>query len=388
MAAANAIQGLIMTASRIAITTTTIFEPSFLDAYAQNLQEYGHADSTTIYIAGDRKSPSGTEETVAQHRARGLDVRFLSIDWQHDYLKRWPDLAAVIPENSDNRRNVAYLVALDEGADVVISIDDDNYCLPSIDFVGEHLRVGAECVESEARGSEGWFNLCSMLDFQPEGANLFPRGFPYRCRKDRADAVGSPASGAIGVNVGVWLGDPDCDAIGRLQDHPVVTDWSGQGVLLGTGVRCPINTQNTALSRAAMGAYYYVRMGASLRGLSLDRFGDIFSGYFLQVCAQAVGDRIRIGGPAVDHRRHAHDLFVDLYNELAGVMILEDLSKFFEVPRPCATSYVEAYRSLSYSLEEFVAEQEGFVWTPETRDYFADIGRYMRIWADVVAELG
>jgi hypothetical protein len=374
--------------ARTAITTTTIFPLDFLDAYADNLLRFGHEGDTTIYVAGDRKSPRGCEAQAAECRARGIDARFLSIDAQHDFLNRFPDLAAIIPENTDNRRNVAYLAALADGADVVISIDDDNYCLGDIDFVGEHGRVGSECTEPEAVGADGWFNLCTFLETEPPLASLYPRGFPYSRRRPGTDAVAGAAAGRVAVNVGLWLLDPDADAIGRLQDRPHVRAWDGRTALLGHGVRSPINTQNTALTRDAMAAYYYVRMGAQLRGLVLDRYGDILSGYFLQVCAEAVGDRVRIGGPVVEHRRHAHDLLVDLYHELAGIMVMEELAEFFSSVQLPGESYLTAYRALSRELESFVAEREGFIWAEETRAYFREVARSMRIWADVAAELG
>jgi Reversibly glycosylated polypeptide len=371
-----------------AITTTTIFPLDFLEAYADNLLRFGRERDVTIYVAGDRKSPPGCEEQAAACRARGVDARFLSIDEQHDFMRRWPDLAALIPENTDNRRNVAYLAALADGADVVISIDDDNYCLDDVDFVGGHSRAGMECEAPEATGADGWFNLCRFLEAEPSPANLYPRGFPYGRRREGTDTIEAPARGRVGVNVGLWLLDPDTDAIGRLQDRPHVTGWTGGAALLGNRVRCPINTQNTALTRDAMAVYYYVRMGARLRGLVLDRYGDILSGYFLQVCAEAVGDRIRIGDPIVEHRRHAHDLLVDLYHELAGIMVMEELADLFSTVRLPGDSYLTAYRALSHELESFVDARDGFIWSVETRTYFHEVAAAMRVWADVVASLG
>lgn len=373
---------------RVAIVTTTIFPLDFLSAYADNLRAFGRQRDVTIYVAGDRKSPAVSEEQAAACRAAGVDARFLSLEAQAEVLRPYPDLAAIVPENSDNRRNAAFVAALRDGAEVVISIDDDNWCLPDEDFVGGHLAVGKTFEHPEGLGDGGWFNLCSLLRSEPAPELLFPRGFPYAARSRACSRVGAPVTGRVGVNVGLWLGDPDTDAIGRLAARPVTTAWTGDTVFLGRGIRSPINTQNTAVSREAMAAYYYVRMGAELRGLRLDRFGDILSGYFLQVCGEAVGDRVRIGGPIVDHRRHPHDLLVDLYHELAGVMMLEDLAGFFsDVQLPC-DSYLSAYRALSHELERFAEAQQGFVWRDETRAYVRDVARWMRIWADVVADIG
>jgi hypothetical protein len=379
-------------AKKIAICTTTIFPiGTFLEEYCDNISSFGHLEKVHVYIAGDNKSPAGCKEAAEKISAKGLRTSFMSIQEQHDYLKRFADLIPIIPENSDNRRNVAYLRALEEGADIVISVDDDNFPLPGTDFAGEHMRIGRELTLPEAAGHEGWFNLCDLLE--PRGgqaakdANLYPRGFPYKYRCAETSMVSGASTGKIGINVGLWSRDPDTDAIGRLYARPHIEKADGREVLLGRGVRCPINTQNTALSREAMAAYYYVRMCESIKGMRLERFGDIFSGYFVQVCSDAVGDRIRIGTPVADHRRNSHNLLVDLYNELAGIMILEDMSSFLSSVTLPGDSYLSAYRALSKKLEAFAKEQEGFIWSSETKSYFAKICGYMRTWADVVDSL-
>ena len=157
--------------------------------------------------------------------------------------------------------------------------------------------------------------------------------------------------------------------------------------MLSKRTRCPINTQNTALSREAMAAYYYIRMGVPLGGMRLDRFGDIFSGYFVQICSSAVGDRIRIGSPIAEHRRNVHNLLVDLYNELAGIMILEDMADFLINIQLPSDSYINAYRKLASKLIDFSTEQTGFIWTEETKSFFEDMSKCMAIWVDVVASL-
>ena len=370
----------------IAICTTTIFPiRTFLEEYRGNIIEFGHEHDVRVYIAGDNKSPAECAEDAASASRDGLQTVFLSIEDQRQFLRQFDGLEAMIPENSDNRRNVAYLAALSEGADLVISVDDDNFPMPGVDFVGEHLVVGRDARLPEAVGRDGWYNLCDLL--VPHVAGLYPRGFPYKRRADGTNRVGGETYGTVGVNVGLWRDDPDTDAIGRLYAKPHIDRADGRTVLLGRGVRCPINTQNTAVSREAMAAYYYVRMGEQIRGMRLDRFGDIFSGYFLQVCADAVGDRIRIGTPVADHRRNSHNLLVDLYHELAGIMILEDMAEFLTTVELPGDSYAEAYEGLSHRLEEFADAQEGFVWGQETRQYMHGIAANMRAWADVVESL-
>ena len=66
-------------------------------------------------------------------------------------------------------------------------------------------------------------------------------------------------------------------------------------------------------------------MANSPNGLQIDRFGDIFSGYFSQACARHLGHSIRAGTPIAEHRRNAHRYLRDATQEMAGIWVLEDL---------------------------------------------------------------
>src|SRR6266852_6099969 len=117
---------------RIAIVVTTIFEPLFIDGYVENLRRFGR-ENVEIIVIIDRKTPP----TVAE-RCKHLGLLCPTLDEQEAFLSRFPSMAGRIPYDSDNRRNVGFLMALDRGAELMISIDDDNYALDDVDFVGEH----------------------------------------------------------------------------------------------------------------------------------------------------------------------------------------------------------------------------------------------------------
>jgi len=88
-------------------------------------------------------------ENPAHRRAPGLrNLRqgprdgFFSIDEQDEWGKQF-SLYNLIPSNTDGRRVFGYLRAREDGCDVLISIDDDNF--PSQDdFVGRHRITGQE----------------------------------------------------------------------------------------------------------------------------------------------------------------------------------------------------------------------------------------------------
>src|ERR1051325_3529749 len=101
-----------------------------------------------------------------------------TLDEQEAFLARFPSMRGRIPYDSDNRRNIGFLMALERGADLLISIDDDNYALDDVDFAGQHLAAGETLDMAATESSDGWINLCALLESSTSDP-IFPRGFPY-----------------------------------------------------------------------------------------------------------------------------------------------------------------------------------------------------------------
>jgi hypothetical protein len=374
--------------AKAALVVTTIFEPNFLTGYIDNFERYGRANQVDLIVIPDRKTPASVAKRCDDLRSRGYSVICPSVKEQDVFLSKFPGLCERIPYDSDNRRNVGFLMALDQGAEVLVSIDDDNYCLSEADFVGEHLAVGSTCTAPEITSDDGWFNIATMLKAEP-AVEIYPRGFPYsarhRCRKI---AIGEPVSRRVAINVGLWLADPDVDAVTRLALAPLISSADTQSVFLGAEVWSPINSQNTGIARDAVAAYYYVRMGHSLSGMTIDRYGDILSGYFVQKCAKVHGETIRIGGPTAEHRRTPHNLFKDLYHELAGMVIIEDLVPWLRELKIANGSYAEAYLSLADEIEVQRTRFSGFVWDQGGRDFLVSTAANMRAWVNAIRIIG
>jgi hypothetical protein len=374
------------------IVVTTIYDGAFIDAYHEHFERYGRTAEVRFYVVGDLTTPEACAERVRAYTRRGLPWFFLTPDDQRAFLSDFPALAAEIPWRSDNRRNVGFLMAYRDGCDPIISIDDDNYPTPGWDFLGEHAVTGRDVTLPVAVGSDNWFNICSMMtvDCPPLGGGqtVYPRGFPYPRRTLACGTVSAVAeTGRVAVNAGLWSGDPDVDAATRIVTRCATREAFTQSYLLGRGVRSPINTQNTAVMRAALPAYYYVKMGVSLAGLKLDRFGDIFSGYFVQLCAEAVGHRVRVGSPVVEHRRTPHNLYVDLWHELAGMVVLDDMVPLLETPLTPATDYGTAALELADRIEAWAAGQNGFLWGEALQDYFRNVAANLRLWVAACRQL-
>lgn len=376
------------------IVVTTIFEPAWLQGYLDNIRRHEHVDSVTLRIICDRKTPATVYAAAAAAQRAGFNIDCPTLDEQQAYLKSLGLPDDFIPWNTDNRRNIGFLRSWQNGAGVLISIDDDNYCMGDSDFVGAHRVVGRSAntvAGARCAGGAPWFNICALLG-TTSPAQIFARGYPYMARGADSQAAQTPQpsdDGAlIAINAGLWLDDPDVDALTRLALAPRARSTVAGEVILAPETWSPINTQNTALIRDAMPAYYYVRMGYPLQGLKIDRFGDILSGYFVQKCAKHLGHAIKLGSPVAEHRRTPHNLFKDLYHELAGIVIIEELLPWLQELKLAGSTYAEAYASLADSLDAGSAHFKGFVWDEGGREFLKETTGAMRIWLDTLRRIG
>jgi len=110
---------------KITIVTTTIYIPTALEKYCQNARFFGHSDLNFIVI-GDKKTPAETRSFCQRMSADHYSCTYLGIEEQREYLERYPALWNHLPFNSIQRRNIGLLKAWQDGADIVITIDDDN----------------------------------------------------------------------------------------------------------------------------------------------------------------------------------------------------------------------------------------------------------------------
>ena len=101
---------------KTAIVTTTIRVPVVLENYLANLAAGGHTD-VEIVVVGDLKSPPETGEFLSELSAKsGVTIHWWDAERQKEWLKEHPELDRLLPWNSVQRRNLAYLQAVLGGA--------------------------------------------------------------------------------------------------------------------------------------------------------------------------------------------------------------------------------------------------------------------------------
>ncbi len=368
--------------SKAAIVVTTIGDGRFLDSYVGKFSLSGTLDRVRIIVIPDLKTPTALFHKCAELRQSGVNILCPDLEDQNQYLARL-GIDNLIAVNSDHRRNVGFLMALDSDADYVISIDDDNLCNEEEDFLWEHSVVcGGEDEFEVVRSSNGWFNICDLLETEP--SNVFPRGFPFRfrdrsiqidCRRERV---------SVHLNAGLWLQDPDLDAATWLINPARSVLFRGRSAVLDKDTWAPINTQNTAVHRDAVVTFYFVRMGFVLSGLRVDRWGDIFSGYFCQACVRFLGNHVRVGTPLVNHVRNCHDYLKDLISELPCMWLMEDFIECIRESRLQGSTYTDVYLSLAQSIDDSAEKVKGFNGDNATGVFFHKMAEDMRHWTKAV----
>jgi hypothetical protein len=359
-----------------AIVLTTINIPtSLLMGYIENFKKYKH-DNTAFIVIGDLKTPNEPNELLVNDINKiGFHAEYWDIDKQNIWLNKFQRLSNIMPYNSDTRRNIGYLRAVELGAETIISIDDDNFAGDD-DFINWHNIVG-ETMDLKTAFSENlWFNSCSLLDFNPPG-EIYARGFPYDKRWQNNTHFNNE-EGKIMLNMGLWENEPDVDAITRLNKSVVSIGMkSDDQIMLGNGIFTPINTQNTAFHRELLPCFYCVLMGAKIDGNIIDRYGDIWGGLFVKMCMDKMGHRVAIGNPMVKHIRNKHDLFKDLRFELWGMILTQFLVSTLSSVKLTKNNYTDLYLELAQIIgsADIYSHQD-------VRNYFKQLSIAMEIWVE------
>lgn len=370
----------------ICVVVTTIGDGNFLESYAAAVFREELVQDVHFIVIPDRKSPGELFRNAEEARRRGLRISCPSLEEQDAYLESLGSLRALIPYNSDNRRNIGFLMALEQECEILISVDDDNLPRPAQPFFGEHAVVDTYVEMEEVTSSNGWFNICELLGIEPP--RVYARGFPYRHRHQRPELTFRMAEAAVHINAGLWLGNPDVDAVTALAIPARAVSYDSRSLLLSGNTWSPINTQNTAIAAVAIPAFYFARMGYPAVGMPIDRYGDIFSGYFAQACVRHLGYRVRVGTPATDHVRNSHNYLKDLTYELGCIWMLEDITEWLREARLQGSSYSEAYLCLAEMIEDAVERFSGPVWDDLARGYIHYLAYCMRAWLKAVNAIG
>lgn len=306
---------------KTALITTTINVPTVLELYRQ------HGPDVAFFVAGDRKSP---HDDIVQMLAK-LDGQVFyfqpenQTDWKCSGFIGW---------NSIQRRNIALLEAVKWGADIIVSIDDDNIPLgryntswdnyfnsfgqvlaPSLAERGDVTAFRGIKVSSPT----GWFDVGQLLD--PIAPH---RGFPISVDGSKYE-VSHVTNGKVGVAAGMCLGDPDISAVTRIASGPVVhrvSELLNAGIVVDPKTWTVFNSQNTAFIRELAPAFFMLP--------GVGRYDDIYASLIMQRVMRERNLHVHFGKPFVWQQRNAHNLVKDLAGEIDGMANIEQFARYLD----------------------------------------------------------
>ncbi len=262
------------------IVTTTINPPT------KAVRLFDAMPDWELVVVGDRKTPPDYS------LERG---RYIGPDEQEAIDKTLSDL---IGWNCIQRRNFGFIVAREMGAEIVAVVDDDN--IP-FEGWGASPMVG--------RDVEVTHYETALPAFDPVGATNHPelwhRGYPLQLLPRRDYSISRHEVVRPDVQADFWNGDPDIDAICRMQFAPECT-FDDSRFPLASNVISPFNSQNTFFRGSCFQDYFLFP--------GIGRMDDIWAGYYLQ----AKGAKVVYGKASVVQERNPHDPVVDMKREYLG----------------------------------------------------------------------
>jgi hypothetical protein len=262
------------------------------------IEKYDAMGEWTLIVVGDLKTPLG----YALKNGIYLNPK--------DQKKMGSSLSELIGWNCIQRRNFGLLHALNLGADAIAIVDDDNIPL---DNWGQELLIGQSVQSTEF--------LTTEEAFDPIGATNYPhlwhRGFPLELINSRDYDKKIVKEIVPDIQADFWNGDPDIDAICRLEHRPNC-EFNNSCFPFSSNKISPFNSQNTVISRnVAMEYFLYPHIG---------RMDDIWASYYVQ----SKGFKVIYNKPTVFQDRNEHNLIVDMKKEYVGyennLQLLKDLN--------------------------------------------------------------
>jgi len=355
-----------------------------------NLRLFGRlmAPETEVIVVDE--GDEGTREKNVK-LLTGLKVRFFGpAERQAWFRERFgldhDEWLSVIPQRCHAETSFGFLVALEEAAESVIELDDDVFPIEGHDLVGGHVHnlEGGASLAVSPMGK--WYNTIENLRLEGASSAPFPRGHPYAEDARKPECVWGSSERASALNMGLWAGNPDLDALttlanGGLDGRCAVrsTELLRQRVTVAPGYYFAICSMNTSFRSRIIPAFYQLYMNS----MGIDRFDDIWSGLFIKRIADHLGDSVSLGMPLVRHVKRPRDTFKDLRAELEGMIMNELLWRVVDSLELDGGDYLECYAQLTAGIRMRLADFAD----KRHRDFLQMTVEKMELWTKVVEKL-
>jgi hypothetical protein len=374
---------------RIYIVIASVNELLNIVSFKEQLIKNANEIKIIVIDEGDEKIREKNRQIL-----QGLQYEFYGPNERRSWFSarfgnNYEKYLTVIPEKCHAETSFGFLVAYEEGADVIIELDDDCFYANGHDLIRGHLNNlfhdGGFIVYSNSK----WYNTIENLVLN---CNLlvFPRGHPYasetRVESYKSYSWREMKTKKCVLNMGLWGGHPDIDALtilynGGLDGRSSIKSISlkRDKVIVDKGAYFAICSMNTSFQRKIVPAFYQLHMKA----MGIDRFDDIWSGLFIKKIADQLGDSICLGKPLVYHDKRPRSTFKDLKAELEGMIMNEVLWKIVDSLELSGKDYFECYSGLANGIERNIEKFSEKV----HRDFISLQVEKMKLWLEVLDKI-
>lgn len=261
------------------IITTSINSPT------EAIRKFDENPEWELIVIGDKKTPSD------YNLKNGI---YISPEQQEEYDK---SLSDAIGWNCIQRRNFGFLKAFELGADIIATIDDDNIPLENW---GENLLVSKKIKIDSYESDEIAFDPIFVTKYK----YLWHRGFPIQLLPKR-NYKKTEKIIEIDVQADFWNGDPDIDAICRIEHSPNC-EFETEIFPFTSNKFSPFNSQNTFLTKKIIKDYFMFPF--------IGRMDDIWASYYVE----SLGYKVAYNCATVYQDRNDHNLINDMKKEYIG----------------------------------------------------------------------
>lgn len=310
------------------IVITTIYKPSL------STLKYCSQDEWEIVIVGDLKTP---HEEYQQLEKEYKNVKYLH---PNDQEKLFPELSQALGWNKIARRTIGFAYCYINNCDIMASVDDDN--IP-MDNWGKDIIVNKEITVYNYSNEGDFFDPLSVTEYK----HLWHRGFPIKLIKNKNENTCSYNTVIPDIQANFWNGDPDIDAICRMEHRPHCI-FDDKSFPFASFKFAPFNSQNTLINRKVL-KYYCMLPG-------IGRMDDIWPSYYVQ----SLGFKVVYDKATVYQERNDHCLLTNYKDENIGVLntinLVSDLKKnpnsFYDYLPEDSKKVLEEYLKITHEFDQ------------------------------------
>jgi STELLO glycosyltransferases len=264
------------------IVITSINYPS------EAVLKFSQLEDWQVIVVADLKTPEDWQQD---------NVTILTVEKQ---LSLPFETAKKLPWNHYARKNLGYLYAIMQGAEILYETDDDN--IP-YEFWPSFYPIDLEAEVSLDKNK--FVNAYSYFCQE----NVWPRGFPLEFIQQSKVTETTTQKVTAPIQQGLANLDPDVDAIYRLVQGQEIVFNQRPPLFINSGTYCPFNSQNTLWYPSA---FQYLFLPAYVP----NRVTDIWRGYIVQRFLHIQKQGILFCNASVFQHRNFHNLMHDFKEEL------------------------------------------------------------------------